>query len=188
MIHRLGILYLGCLLVCLPAAGTAAVIDHSGTISAHTTWGSADVHRITDNVTVAAGIILTIEPGAVVKFNSGRWLRINGAISAVGTPANRIIFTSYRDDSAGGDSNGDGPSSGAPGDWGNIYLGASITETLSQIQYIDVRYAGSGNTGSIYIDQNDLAIKDSVISDGSSHGISLYGNASPVLDGNVIRG
>jgi len=131
--------------------------------SVHTTWSAADVHRITGDVTVSAGVTLTIEPGAVVKFNSGRRLRIDGAISAAGTPANKIIFTSYRDDSAGGDSNGDGPSRGQPADWADIYLGDSLTETLSQIQYVDVRYAGSRNTGSIYAYQNDITISDSTV-------------------------
>jgi hypothetical protein len=74
------------------------------------------------NVTVAAGATLTIEPGVIVKFNGSlRKLIVNGTLSAVGTQTSLITFTSYQDDSAGGDTNGDGSTTtGAAGQWIDI--------------------------------------------------------------------
>jgi len=48
----------------------ADVVTHpAGTISSHTTWSNLDIHRVTGNVTVAAGITLTIEPGTIVRYH-----------------------------------------------------------------------------------------------------------------------
>jgi len=60
------------------------IVQHSGVISAQTTWLATDVHRVTGTVTVNAGVQLTIEPGAVVKFNPNTSLSINGALTAEG--------------------------------------------------------------------------------------------------------
>ncbi|MCF6260340.1 MAG: right-handed parallel beta-helix repeat-containing protein [Gammaproteobacteria bacterium] len=163
----------------------AATIEQSGIISEHTTWTSADVHLITSDVTVNPGIVLTIAPGTVVKFNAGRRLHINGAINAVGAGSNRITFTSYRDDSAGGDTNGNGPDFGQPGDWGSIRFGDSVTESLTQFENVDVRYGGSDNTGNIYVYRADIDVLNNTISRSSSYGLRIY-EASPTVTGNTI--
>lgn len=39
------------------------------------------------DVTVAAGVTLTIDPGVIVRFNGTfRMLRVNGTLHAVGSP------------------------------------------------------------------------------------------------------
>jgi hypothetical protein len=105
-----------------PAA--AATQIGTTTYSVDTSWTAAgSPYVLNGNVTVAAGATLTVEPGVVVKFNgTTRSLIVNGALSAVGTPSNRIVFTSYQDDSAGGDTNGDGSATtGAAGQWLHIH-------------------------------------------------------------------
>ncbi|MDD5435377.1 MAG: NosD domain-containing protein, partial [Nitrospira sp.] len=178
-----------CLHLLLSRAGNAeaGIVTHSGTISSHTTWLSTDVHRVTGTVTVSPGIVLTIEPGTVVKFNSGTGLDINGALYAVGNPSEKIVFTSYRDDSIGGDTNGDGFSTGQPGDWGRIYFSDSVTDSLTRLEYAVIRYGGSGNQGNVYINSADIPVKFSDISSGSSYGIYTY-NTSPLIEGNAITG
>jgi RHS repeat-associated protein len=118
------------------------------TYTSNTEWTVANSPYVLDgDVTVAAGATLTIDPGVIVKFNGQfRTMWINGTLSAVGTAANPITFTSYQDDTAGGDTNGDGSATtGAPGQWYEIGFNASG----SVLQYVNVRYGGYGS-GSLY--------------------------------------
>jgi uncharacterized repeat protein (TIGR01451 family) len=73
---------------------------HSGTITANETWCLADnPHQMTDNVTVAAGVVLTLEPGVIVQADNNGWaaLVVEGHLEAVGTEVHPIIFTSEWD-------------------------------------------------------------------------------------------
>jgi len=121
----------------------AAVVEHSGTISTQTTWSAADVHLITGDITINAGVKLTVEPGTVVKFNANRRLDVNGMLWAVGNASQRITFTSYRDDSVGGDTNGDGLSQGQAGDWRRIYFSDTVTDSQTRLEHVDIRYGGT---------------------------------------------
>jgi hypothetical protein len=63
----------------------------SGNISG--TWSpSGNPYIISDNATVQSGQTLTIQPGVNVWIGSGVSITVNGAISAVGTAAQRITF------------------------------------------------------------------------------------------------
>ncbi|MCE9688284.1 hypothetical protein LZP73_19125, partial [Shewanella sp. AS16] len=96
------------LLVTLGQAAATELELHAGSISQRTLWSKDKIHVITSEVKVEPGVELSIEAGAVVKFSPGTRLRVYGALNAVGTSSNKIYFTSYRDDSVGGDSNNDG--------------------------------------------------------------------------------
>lgn len=136
-------LALGLLLVPVGIASNGTHV--SGTISANATWSAAGSPYIVDgNVSVAAGVTLTIDPGVVVKFNGQfRTMFVNGTLKAVGTEAQPIVFTSIQDDSVGGDSNGDGAAtSPAPGQWYMIQVKAG---TASEFRYVTVRYGGYGS-------------------------------------------
>lgn len=69
----------------------------SGTISASTTWTANKRYVLSDFVTVAAGITLTIEPGTVVYGGNGRatlFIQRGAKIMAEGTARRPIIMTS----------------------------------------------------------------------------------------------
>jgi len=143
-----------------------AFIEHSGKIESDETWIQG-VHIITGDVYVD-GAILTIEPGAVIKFKAGNGLYIGyyGGVSgatliANGTSGLPILFTS------------DAPTKAA-GDWDFIgfYDGAS---KQSSMQYCTVEYGGgySQNYGQIYIAETALSISNSIIRYSESHGFSL---------------
>ena len=161
-----------------------AALEHSGTLSEHSTWTSQEVHRITGNVTVAPGVILTIEPGAIVKFNAGRQLRVNGALEAVGLPGAEIYFTSHRDDSVGGDTNGDGPSVGQPGDWATLLFSSQVAVDLTRIERVVVRYGGS-NAAAINLANVPIAVRSSEITHSLQSGIYVSA-VDPVLEHNTI--
>jgi len=90
-----------------------------GTMNRAVTWNLKKNYSIyiPDNITIAAGATLTIKPGTVVKFEDNRALVVDGALDAQGTASERIYFTDWRDDTAGGDANKNGTTTGPAADW-----------------------------------------------------------------------
>ena len=81
--------------------------EHSGFVSTDETWDANGIHILKDRVIVQAGVILTIEPGAVIKGevgvgpNASVLVVARGAtINAEGTAAKPIVFTSVADEIA----------------------------------------------------------------------------------------
>jgi len=96
----------------------------SGTLSTQTLLGTL-VYTVNGTAVVPAGATVTIQPGAILKFyaNAGITVQPGAALMAVGTVGQPIYFTSIKDDSIGGDTNGDGAATlPAPGDWGSILI------------------------------------------------------------------
>jgi hypothetical protein len=114
-------------LTVLGICGRADALDVGGLIATNTTWGiaSSPIVMISD-VTVQAGVTLTIEPGVVVMANSGIDLVINGGLVAVGTVALPISFQA----------NG----STTPGAWPGIDFATGSTSTLS---YVELHHAAT---------------------------------------------
>ena len=92
----------------------------SGNLTKNTTLSGNLVYKATGNLTIANGVTLTIEPGAVLKFSSGQGITVNSGatLEAIGTRAQPIVFTSIKDDEHGGDTNQDGNGTvPEEGDW-----------------------------------------------------------------------
>jgi len=157
-----------------PAA--AATHISGATYSTDVTWTAAGSPYVLDGtVTVGAGATLTVEPGVVVKLNGAfRELRVSGTLRAVGTPSSRIVFTSIRDDTVGGDSGLDGPTVGAPGDWYDVSISAGMFSVMS---YVDVRLGGNGSTNSGY---GQVSVSGSSTSFAADHSTFTYGQRSGV--------
>ena len=97
-------------------------------------------YYISGDMTINSGATVTITSGAILKFGIESRLIINGQLTAIGTNDSRIYFTSLKDDSVGGDTNGDGlASTPAKKDWGYVEFGAGSSATLD---YLTVRYSG----------------------------------------------
>jgi hypothetical protein len=135
---------------------------------------SGTVYHASGTLTVPVGQTLTIQPGAILKFN-GSGMSVQGTLSAIGTLAQPIVFTSLQDDSAGGDTNGNGPSVGQPDQWGG--LGFGPTSDASVLDRVDVRYCGVGFSPAIDIDQSNLTLTRSVLRDGQ-HGLLRLNNGA----------
>ena len=130
-------------------APTCRIVEEVGSsITTATTWKSCHIYHCANFVSLNA--VLTIEPGAVIKFDAQKGIVVGtGKIIANGNSLNPVIFTSSKDDDVygadanGGDTNGDGTStSPQKGDWGYITFGTSSGNSLN---YCKILYAGYGS-------------------------------------------
>ncbi|MFQ5639867.1 MAG: M6 family metalloprotease domain-containing protein, partial [bacterium] len=102
---------------------------------------------VVPNITIRSGASFAIAPGVLLKMLTNADIRVEGGFSAAGTSNQHIVFTSFRDDSRGGDSNGDGDTEGSPGDWGGIWFGETTDDADSRLIYCDVYFGGQGGSG-----------------------------------------
>lgn len=101
-------------------------------------------YMITSDVTINPGVTMTLEPGVVLKFEGNETdLFVNGRLVAQGTTSLPIYFTSAKDDDRGGDSNSDGRTPPAAGDWGGVVLKRDATLPASSIANTTMMYGGS---------------------------------------------
>ncbi len=172
------------------ANGTNGLLVRGGTINSNTNWDQLDmVYRVAGDITVASGATLTIAPGMIIKFNSNVTLFVDGKLEAMGAANQPIYFTSYRDDSVGGDTDGGGSSSGEKGDWNWIQFNA-ISDDTSLIEYAVIRYGGGksfrrGVYGNVYLRDASPTIRQSTLAHSEGAGIHAQ-NATPTLICNDI--
>ena len=191
----------------------------SGTVASDQTWGFGSDSLpivIHDSVTVSAGVTLTIPAGTVVKTAASERLQVHGTLDAAGTADDWVVFTSLKDDTYGGDTNGDADATlPLPGDWDGIYFNGSGTyEGIGNFDYCRVRYGGdasdaldanvyfyysasgyfrnsisefSGQYG-IRIYSASPEITDSTISDNTQHGLYAAGGGAATVTDNTFTG
>jgi hypothetical protein len=132
---------------------------------------------------------LTIQPGTVIKLEGGLQFGSNTAVTATGTAEQPILFTSFKDDSAGGDTNNDGSASTpAAGDWSVVLLNASTTRAL--FEHAIFRYGGASDAFSGLLRLNggsSAVVRSSKLSDSRNGGlyINLYGRG--VLEDSLVE-
>ncbi|MBU3942668.1 lamin tail domain-containing protein, partial [Patescibacteria group bacterium] len=138
-----------------------------GTFMNDVVW-QADLPYLID-IGVSIVSKLTIEAGAVLKFNTNASrLAIYGTLTAIGTEANKILFTSNKE---------------APekGDWGKLLFDAPSVD--SELDNIILEYAGGTyNRGGIEIKDSSISLKNSLIRFNEDSGIFLN-NATMVYNG-----
>lgn len=151
-----------------PAVATTISGNLSGTLDL-----AGSPYIAASNLRVPPGQTLVIEPGVIVKMGADLRFLVEGTLTAVAPPAQPVIITSYRDDSAGGDTNGDGNATlPARRDWGEIYFNAG--SSASVMDGVTVRYGGSAATGSqanIYVTGSAPTITRCDISQGGYYGL-----------------
>ena len=162
------------------AIPTATATDVCGAIGANTTWNLAgSPYRVTCDVTVNAGVTLTIAPGVVIKFNSYYdTLWVNGALIADGTAARRSPSPRSRTTPVGGDTNGDGGATQPAGnDWDSLRFGNSSAGSV--LDHAVIRYGGGEWYENVYVATRDISITHSAITHSGQEGIR-FDNVLPV--------
>jgi hypothetical protein len=154
-------------------AAVSGIVYKSGTLYNDETWISDHVYVIDGDLTVSSGVTLTINAGTVVKLlNSGSELIIDGNLSANGTSGQKVYFTSYKDDSVGGDTNGDGAgSTPTPGDWNRIYYRSGSSGTLVHTEF---RYGGDSyyKYGMLHTEGASVTVNDGAFVDSEYSAVS----------------
>ncbi len=158
-------------------------------IESDTTWVDGNTYFIVadNNLSVLNGALLTIEPGAVIKFGriGNGWLiaEDGGWVKAQGTAEKPIVFTSCRDQNYGVNTSDQNNCAGAPAlaDYqGALYFSetATVRADANDFSYLNIRYSGSGSDAI-----NVGAAIQSVISIHSIHDSNLMYNAGGAANG-----
>jgi len=159
---------------CVNSASAATNIE--GTINEDTILtASSSPYYFTDDVIVASGASLSIDPGVVVKMDEAVTLDILGTLKVNGTELEPVYFTSWRDDEVGGDTNEDGATTTpAVEDWRAINF---VEGSVGTFEHAVLRYAGYHDRwtpvmGAIHNDGGKIEIRNSLIEDNGRHCIS----------------
>ena len=147
----------------------AGALTLSSTISVNTTLVAGCVYKVTTNIYIDAVAVLTVQPGARVEFAQGAGLQVDGALNAVGTAANPIVFTGAQP---------------TPGYWDGIYFYVTI-DNRNVLDHVTVEYAGyaamySGVVANVALYKSKVQITNSTLRNGLGFGLSLSAGSALV--------
>lgn len=132
-------------------------------------------------LTIGLGATLTMQPGVIVKGN-GSSLVVQRAMTAVGrtVPESLVVFTSYRDDFYGGDSNNDTTySSPLASDWYYVQVDGTAIDAQVAFKNCVFRYGYNSSTNGALRCVNSSPAVDSCVFAFNGTGLSVEGASNP---------
>ncbi len=145
---------------------------------------STNVIAARGDLSVPNGSTLNVFAGSIIKFSNefgSPQLVVDGVLNCSGTANNKIVFTSWKDDVFGGDTNKDSVTTiPQPGNWRQIYLYSDAVQ--SSFKHTIVKFGGMNNVEMIESNGNHFVMDSCSISYGQSDGMYL-GNADAVISG-----
>lgn len=108
----------------------------TGTLNGTKMLSKGSTYRVSGTFTIANGATLTIPAGTVLKMEPGAQIVVNagGTLKANGTRAAPVVFTSINDDSYSGKTEGSN-SNPQPGDWTRIAVNGTAFFDFTRILY-----------------------------------------------------
>lgn len=162
----------------------------TGNITTNTTLTSDKIWVIQNRVSVINGVTLTIQPGTIIKAESGTGANASclivargGKIDAQGTSEQPIIFTSIADDIQIGQITGNSLSESVSGLWGGIIIcGKAPISAPGSMQSVQIEGIPASDQNGLYggIDSDDNS--------GILSYVSIRHGGANIGEGNEING
>ena len=131
---------------------------------------------LTQNAVIPAFTRLGLGPNIALKFSSGLLVSVSGSLEANGTPLEPVVFTSIADDQVFGDTIGDGPTSGSPGDWAGI---RAIAGGTIQATHTTVRFPGASGWTGFYVQGGTVDLNHCAVEFSAGAGIDFTNTDLP---------
>ncbi len=168
--------------------GVNALVLDAGSIVGNRNWTNPDiVYRTSGKITVPKASTLTVGAGQIVKFRffASDELLVDGKLLVQGAADRKVVFTSSRDDSIGGDTDNNGTTIGFQGDWNAVVFGTgSVGNTLN---HLDIRFAGAFRNGAIQADGANIKLQYVTINRSFTSGVFARNTILSMTNSIVFR-
>ena len=153
---------------------TPASTTISTDIITDTTWTQAgSPYTVTNDVSVIAGVTLTVKRGVEVRFEQGTGLDVYGTLTAQGTASQPITFTGTIKQ---------------PGWWDEIHIQGTGGQMNvgSALDYVTVEYGGH-SCANLYLDHASATVTHSAFDYSGEDGIQGYaGGVADISDSSFV--